>query len=406
EKKAKQELLAALNKRSQKKLDLELIIKKVKAKTLDTGPVGPLFTPPRDEEIVVKEKQLQAGLTPKYTFENYILGGHNNLAHAIAVAVATRPGEQYNPVFFHSGVGLGKTHLLQAIGNNILRNHPATKIIYTTGETFTNELIDAIQSGKAGKKSKYTTNEFRNRYRHADVFLIDDVQFIIGKDATQEELFHTFNSLYMSGKQIVITSDRPPSEFKNLASRITSRFAMGIIADIHKPGFEERVAILRARRDFLGEDISDEIISYIAQNISSNIRELEGAYMQVSVKAHSNNMQPTVTMAAEALGQSYRETKKPTVNINEVLKAVCNYYSVNIPDIKGPRRHKEIVIPRQVAMYLMKEFTETPYIAIGDLLGGRDHTTIMHGAEKIHQKVTEKGKIYTDVANIKQTLGY
>jgi chromosomal replication initiator protein len=366
---------------------------------------GPLFTKQKEESEVIKDRQQKSNLSPRFTFDNLILGRHNNLAYAIATAVSERPGEQYNPVFIHSGVGLGKTHLLQAIGNKIIQNRPATKVVYATGESFMNELIEAIQSGKS--RGKYTTNEFRNKYRRADVFLIDDIQFIIGRDSTQDEFFHTFNDLYMSQKQIVITSDRPPKEFNNLAARITSRFASGIIVDIQTPDFETRAAILRTRRDKFMEEVPNNVIDYIAERVTSNVRELEGAYMQVVTQARATGNEATVDLAAAALGQSARETKSlKNINVNDILKAVCTYYSIKMQDIKGKKRNKEIVIPRQIAMYLIKDITDAPFISIGDFLGGRDHTTIMHGTEKVSQEVKKKeGKTHQDVVNIRTMLG-
>ncbi len=361
--------------------------------------LGPLFQAPKDKDLVVREKQQKANLFPKFTFENYIMGKNNNLAYAVATAVAERPGELYNPVFIYSGVGLGKTHLLQAIGNQILNTKPGTKVVYTTGEDFTNELIDAIRG-----KGKYSTNDFRNKFRKADVFLIDDVQFVIGRESTQEEFFHTFNALYMNQKQIVITSDRPPKEFTNLEERVTSRFASGIIVDIQAPDFEMRTAILRTKRDTAHDPIPNNVIDFIADSVDSNVRELEGAYIQVLTDARAKGYEINLDSASAALGQSVRQKASPTVNVNQILKAVCTYYSVKMPDLKGKRRTKDLVLPRQVAMYLLKEMTSTPFMAIGDLLGGRDHTTIMHGVDKIGTEVKQRGKITQDISNVKQMV--
>ena len=364
--------------------------------------MGPLFTQQKDEKVLIGEKRQKSNLSPKFTFENYILGKNNNLAYAIATAVSEKPGELYNPVFIYSKVGLGKTHLIQAIGNKIIESKPGMRVIYTTGEAFTNELIETIQSGKG--KGKYTSNQFRDKFRKADVLLIDDVQFIIGKEATQEEFFHTFNTLYMTGKQIVITSDRPPKDFTNLEERITSRFSSGIIADIQMPDVEMRSAILRAKRDENKDFISNEVISYVAERVDSNVRELEGAYLQVVTYAKANGIEPTTELAARALGQTIREKPQKSINVNEILKAVCTYYSVKSQDIKGKRRNKELVIPRQVAMYLMKEITDTPFMTIGDFLGGRDHTTVMHGVGKIQEEIAQTGKMTQDVVNVKQII--
>jgi len=365
--------------------------------------LGPLFAQEKDPEEFLKEKITKSGLAPKFTFESYIMGKSNQLAFAIATAVADKPGEIYNPVFIYSGVGLGKTHLLQAIGNKILKTKPGTKVVYTTGESFTNELIDAIQSGRG--KGKYTSNDFRNKFRKADVFLIDDVQFIAGKEATQEEFFHTFNTLYLAQKQIVITSDRPPKDFTNFEERITSRFNSGIITDIQPPDIEMRVAILRTRRDAHDDPVPNAVIDVIAEMVSSNTRELEGAYLQILTYSNTTGREITPELAAQALGKTIKEkTSAKPVNMNQILNAVCNYYSIKAGDIKGKRRTKDLVIPRQVAMFLIKELTDTPFMSIGDFLGGRDHTTIMHGVDKINNEQRLQTKVRQDLHNVKQLI--
>ncbi len=386
------------------KIPLKVVVKKANEldNTVKYNLLGPLFKPQKDPGEVITEKQKKSNLSPKFTFENYIMGRNNNLAYAIATAVAQRPGELYNPVFIYSGVGLGKTHLMQAIGNEIIKNKPGTNVIYTTGEDFTNELILAIQSGKV--KGKFTTNDFRNKFRKADVLLIDDIQFVIGKESTQEEFFHTFNALYMAQKQIVITSDRPPKDFNNIAERITSRFNSGIIADIQTPDIEMRAAILRTKRDNGGDPIPNDVIDFISERVTTNIRELEGAYLQVKTRIMAGGGEATIETAAKVLGQSLKESARRNVNVNEILKAVCTYYSVKIPDIKGKKRTKDLVIPRQVAMYLMKEMTDIPYMSIGDFLGGRDHTTIMYGVKMIEEEVQKFGKVKQDVVNVKAIL--
>jgi chromosomal replication initiator protein len=402
EKKHHQLLTETINKIARRNIQLEIVVKRITdtKQVKQEDQLGPLFQQEKNEGQIMK--QVRSNLSPKFTFENYVMGKTNNLAYAIATAVADRPGELYNPVFLYSGVGLGKTHLLQAIGNQILRNKPGTRVIYTTGEAFMNELIEAIQSGKG--KGKLATYEFRNKFRKADVFLIDDIQFVIGKEATQEEFFHTFNALYMDQKQIVITSDRPPKDFTNLEERITSRFACGIIADIQPPDVEMRAAILRTKRDTNNDPVPNDVIDFISEKISSNVRELEGAYMQVVTYAKATGSFFNIETAAKALNQSIREEVKKNVNINEILKAVCTYYAVKAADIKGERRIKELVIPRQVAMYLMKEITHSPYMTIGAFLGGRDHTTIMHGVERISKDVKKEEKVKQDLVNVKQLI--
>jgi len=385
-----------------KSLTLKILINKGRVVKETESPMGPLFAQQKSQETLVTEKRQKSNLSFKFTFENYVIGKNNNLAYAIATAVAEKPGELYNPVFVYSRVGLGKTHLLQAIGNRIIETKPGMRVIYTTGEAYANELIEAIQSGKG--KGHYTTNQFREKFRKADVFLIDDIQFIIGKEATQEEFFHTFNTLYMAGKQIVITSDRPPKDFDNIADRITSRFSSGIIADIQMPDVEMRTAILRSKRDDNKDFVPNGVITFIAEKVDSNIRELEGAYLQVVTYAKANGLELTMEVAAKALGQMLKDKPTKNININEILKAVCTYYSVKIQDIKGKRRNRELVIPRQVAMYLMKEITDMPLMTIGDFLGGRDHTTVMYGVDKIQGEIAETGKMTQDIVNVKQII--
>ncbi|MFZ5424415.1 MAG: chromosomal replication initiator protein DnaA [Patescibacteria group bacterium] len=360
--------------------------------------IGPLFETSATNDTNAKS----AGLSPKFTFDNYVMGSNNRLAFAIATAVAENPGKAYNPFFIYSGVGLGKTHLMQAIGNKILQDNPKSKVIYATGEAFMNEMIEAIQSGRG--KGRYNTNQFRNKYRNADVLLIDDVQFIAGKETTQEEFFHTFNTLYLAQKQIVLTSDRPPKDFTDLEDRITSRFSSGIIADIQTPDIDTRIAILRKKRTDTHDSINDDTINFIAEKINTNIRELEGAYLQVLTYAKAIGESPEIQIAAEALGQSIKEEKRKPININQIIKTVCNYYSIRLTDIKGKRRTKNIVLPRQVAMYLIHNMTETPYMSIGEILGGRDHTTIMHGVRKVEEEVEFEGKLKQDINNIKHAL--
>jgi len=369
------------------KKECEVVIKVEKGiktqPTETTSEMGPLFEQVKNPVDMVREKQQKSGINPKYTFENYIKGDHNQLAFAIAKTVANKPGEAYKPVFIYSGVGLGKTHLMQAIGNQIIKNQPGTKVLYTTGEQFTNELIDAIQGGN----KKYGTNHFRNKFRKVDVFLIDDIQFIIGKDKTQEEFFHTFNALYMEEKQIVITSDKPPHEFSKLPDRITSRFQSGMIVDIQAPSFETRAAILRRKRDANRDQISNEIIDFIAEKVNTNVRELEGAYIRVVTLANANNEPVTLESAARVMQIDLNQAANKQVNMNQILKTVCTYYAVKPGDVKGSRRTKDLVFPRQVAMYLIHNITKTPLMTIGDFLGGRDHTTILHGTQKIEKEM-------------------
>lgn len=385
------------------KKEYEVVIKIEKGiKTQPTEEIKdmPLFEQATTTVDRIKEKQNRSGINPKYTFDNYIKGDHNQLAFAIAKTVANKPGEAYNPVFLYSGVGLGKTHLMQAIGNQIIQNKPGTKIVYTTGEQFTNELIEAIQGGK----NNYTTNQFRNKFRKADVFLIDDVQFIIGKDKTQEEFFHTFNALYMEEKQIVITSDKPPHEFSRLPDRITSRFQSGMIVDIQAPSYETRSAILRKKRDANRDPVSNDVIDFIAEKVETNVRELEGAYLRVVTFARTSEQPITIELAAKSMQIQLNDKDSKPVNMNSILKAVCNYYSVKSVDVKGKSRTKDLVTPRQIAMYLIKDITKTPLMSIGDFLGGRDHTTVMHGASKIEEELKVSASFRDELNRVKQLI--
>lgn len=382
------------------KYTINFVVKRQPEQIIDED-LGPLFEPKKEAKLSRAAIE-RSGLNPKFTFENFIMGNSNQLAYAIAQSVAEDPGKNYNPFFLYSGVGLGKTHLIQAVGNKILQDNPKSNVVYTTGESFMNELIEAIQSGKG--RGKYTSNEFRKKFRKADVLLIDDIQYIVGRETTQMEFFHTFNTLYMSGKQIVLTSDRPPKDFVNLEKRITSRFGSGIIADIQYPDTDLRVAILRTKRDVNKDHMPNEVIDFISQKITSNIRELEGAYLQVLTSAQAEGKEPSVEIAQQVLGKNINMKRKKSLTLNQILSTVCKYYSVKTSEVKGKRRTKNIVIPRQVAMYLMRDLTEEPLMGIGEFLGGRDHTTVMHGIDKIQGELMEMGKVRQDVNNVREML--
>lgn len=397
----------SINKIGRGVFDIKFSVTEEKKAVKDPGPLFANDVVTGDEKSTAsghsyEDEARRSGLLTKFTFENYLMGANNQVAFAIANAVAEKPGTVYNPYFIYSGVGLGKTHLMQAIGNKILKVKPGMKVIYCTGESFTNELIENLQKGK--RNNKYTSNEFRDKYRKADVLLIDDIQFIAGKEATQVEFFHTFDDLLRAQKQIVITSDRPPKDFTNIEDRIRSRFGSGIIADIQPPDLEMRIAILRKRRDENQDEIPNEIINFIAEKVSTNVRELEGAYLQVYAKLKAQGLEPTVSNAASILGETVRDDYQKPVNINQVIKAVCSYYSVKASDLKSNRRTKDLVIPRQIAMYLMKEITGTPLVTIGEFLGGRDHTTVMHGVRKVEAEIAELPKTRQDVSNVKQMI--
>ena len=320
-----------------------------------------------------------ANLNPKYTFDSFVVGANNNLAHAASLAVAESPGEIYNPLFIYGGVGLGKTHLMQSIANFILKNNPKAKILYVTSEKFTNELIDAIRN-----KNNISTTEFREKYRNNDVLLIDDIQFIIGKESTQEEFFHTFNALHEAKKQIIISSDKPPKEIETLEERLRSRFEWGLTVDIQPPDYETRMAILRKKEEMEGYNIDNEVIKYIATNIKSNIRELEGALTKiVALSKLEKNREINIALAEKALKDIIAPGDKKEVTPEFIIEVVADHFNLTPLDIISQRRNKEIVYPRQIAMYLCRNMTDTGLQNIGKSLGGRDHTTILHGIDKI-----------------------
>ena len=331
----------------------------------------------------------QANLNPKYTFETFVVGGNNRFAHAASCAVAESPGEVYNPLFLYGGVGLGKTHLMHSIAHYILDRDPSKKVLYVTSETFTNELIDAIRIGKTGNELAMTT--FRDKYRNNDVLLIDDVQFIIGKESTQEEFFHTFNHLHNAGKQIIISSDKPPKDMETLEARLRTRFEWGLIADISVPDYETRMAILykKIELDQLERfNIPNEVIQYIATNIKTNIRELEGSLNKLIALYRINNQNVIdISLAAEALKDMISPDKNREVTPELIIDTVSEHFNISLADLKSGKRNADITYARQIAMYLCRKMTDAPLKTIGLLLGGRDHSTVNHGVEKVSNEV-------------------
>ena len=319
-----------------------------------------------------------ANLNPRYTFDTFVVGKNNNLAHAASLAVAESPGEIYNPLFIYGGVGLGKTHLMHSIAHFILKNNPNSKILYVTSEKFTNELIGAIRN-----KNNISTTEFREKYRNNDVLLIDDIQFIIGKESTQEEFFHTFNALYEAKKQIIISSDRPPKEIETLEERLRSRFEWGLTVDIQPPDYETRMAILRKKEELEGYNIDNEVIKYIASNVKSNIRELEGALTKIVAFSKLNKREINTALAEEALKDLISPNSVTEVTPELIIKVVSEHFGITPGDIVAQKRSKELVFARQIAMYLCGNMTNESLQNIGKALGGRDHTTIIHGTKKI-----------------------
>ena len=333
-------------------------------------------------------------LNPRYTFSTFIVGSANQLAHAASMAVADAPGEAYNPLFLYGGVGLGKTHLLHAIGHATLERD--LTVLYVSSETFTNDIIDAIRYR--------TTDEFRAKYRSVDVLLVDDIQFIAGKDSTEEEFFHTFNSLHEANKQIVICSDRPPKAIVSLAERLRSRFEWGLIADIQPPDRETRIAILRAKAEMMGRIVPDEVVEYLAVRVQSNIRELEGSLNRLIAFAHLQGMPLTVETVKAALANLASDGKPRRVTIGEILDAVADHFRISADDLCGKQRDKHIVVPRQIAMYLMRQETEASLLEIGQALGGRDHSTVLHGCEKINREINDNTSLRKEVLAIRQQL--
>ena len=321
----------------------------------------------------------KAGLNPKYTFDTFVVGGNNNFAHAASLAVAESPGEVYNPLFLYGGVGLGKTHLMHSIAHFILDKNPKKKVLYVTSETFTNELIDSVKNQK--------NSEFREKYRNIDVLLIDDIQFIIGKESTQEEFFHTFNALYQDRKQIVISSDRPPKEMETLSERLRTRFEMGLPVDIQIPTYETKMAILNKKAELGGYDIPYEVKDYVATHIKSSIRELEGALTKLSAFAKLSSNPITVEFAEEALKDLISPDSRREITPELIIDIVAEHFNIKSEDILSQKRSADIVYPRQIAMYLCRQMTTNTVQSLGKAFGNRDHTTILHGADKINKMV-------------------
>jgi chromosomal replication initiator protein len=334
------------------------------------------------------------GLNPKYVFENFVVGRGNELAHAACLAVVNNLGKSYNPLFIYGGVGLGKTHLLQAIGNEVAKR--TDKILYTTSEKFTNNYIQAVTGGKA--------KEFKNLYRNVDLLLIDDIQFMGGKDGTQEEFFHTFNELQQNDKQIVMTSDRPPKSIPAIEKRLISRFESGMVADVGKPDIETKVVILEKKSAEKGFPLDKEVLIYIAEHVQNNIRELEGALNKVIAFHQLKGLEPNIKTVKDVLGDFISNIQSRSMSPKDIIEAVGKYYGLSAKDIIGNSRKKEVVWPRQIAIYLIREELNTSYPTIGNELGGRDHTTAMHAYNKIYHEVKDKGneKIKQELESVKQ----
>jgi chromosomal replication initiator protein len=335
-------------------------------------------------------------LNPRYAFGNFIVGSANRLAHAAALSVAERPGHAYNPLFLYGGVGLGKTHLMHAIGNAVIARFPRKRVVYATSEKFTNEFITSIQQGRI--------DDFRARYRRIDLLLIDDIQFIADKERTQEEFFHTFNTIHEDGKQIVLSSDRPPKQITTLEERLRSRFEWGLIADLTAPDLETRIAILRAKAEESSVPIGSDVVEFIARKVVSNIRELEGALNRVVAYANMGAMPITIELAQAVLSNVLYNPKKRQVTPEKITKAVSEYYGVGMDQLRGQKRDRAIVTPRQIAMFLMREETDVSLLRIGAELGGRDHSTVLHACDKINREASVNDEMRRDIAAVRELI--
>lgn len=353
--------------------------------------------PPKKKKREEEQQELPLTmLNPKYTFDTFVIGSGNRFAHAASLAVAEAPAKAYNPLFIYGGVGLGKTHLMHAIGHYVLDHNPSAKVVYLSSEKFTNEFINSIRDNKAG--------DFRDKYRNVDVLLIDDIQFLAGKEQTQEEFFHTFNTLHEESKQIIISSDRPPKEIPTLEDRLRSRFEWGLITDITPPDLETRIAILRKKAKAEGLDIPNEVMLYIANQIDSNIRELEGALIRVVAYSSLINKDINADLAAEALKDIIPSSKPKVITIHEIQRVVGEHFNVKLEDFKAKKRTKSVAFPRQIAMYLSRELTDFSLPKIGEEFGGRDHTTVIHAHEKISKMLQSDSQFEKQLKEINEML--
>lgn len=334
------------------------------------------------------------GLNEKYTFENFIVGSGNELAYAACQAIAAKPGEKYNPLFLYGGVGIGKTHLIQAVGNAILANNPNARVLYVSTEQFVQEFIDAVRYKK--------NTDFAGYYRNADVLIIDDMQFIAGKDKTQEEFFHTFNALHQANKQIIISSDKPPKDIPTLEERLRSRFAWGMSIDMQNPDFETRCAIVKSKADVLGIDLPPDVVEYLANHIQTNIRELEGALNQLIAFCEMRGLEPDVNIVSSLLGSS--KTRPKHLSARQVVERVSKHFQVPMDDILGPKRDKDIVVPRQIAMYMLRSELHLSFPKIARELGRKDHTTAIHSVDKVEQEMAFDSVVRQHISDIKERL--
>jgi chromosomal replication initiator protein len=349
----------------------------------------------RPEREAPKIASRANNLIPKYTFENFVVGASNQFAHAASLAVATQPGEHYNPLFIYGGVGLGKTHLINAIGHRLMEKRQNLKVLYLSSESFMNELIGSLRRDKM--------DEFKIRFRNIDALILDDVQFIAGKERTQEEFFHTFNSLYESHRQIIITSDKFPKEIPDLEDRLRNRFEWGLIADIQPPDMETRVAILQKKAEVEGVQLPHDVAIFLATHIDSNVRELEGSLTRLGAFASLTKATISIDLAKEVLQNTLRGNARE-VTVEGIQKTICDYYNIKLGDLKAKRRTKNIALPRQVAMYLSRKHTSTSFPAIGSKFGGRDHSTVIHAAKTIEKKMKEDPQMQNTIDKLEKNL--
>ena len=380
---------------------IKVAIAEVTGLTLDIHYV----TPDQKDPVIEKKEDSftrvmeNAHLNPKYTFESFVVGGNNKFAHAASLAVAESPGEIYNPLYLYAGVGLGKTHLMHSIAHFILRNNPEARVLYVTSEAFTNDLIDSIRNGNNSAMSR-----FREKYRNIDVLLIDDIQFIIGKESTQEEFFNTFEALYGAKKQIIISSDKPPKDLDILEERIRSRLEMGLIADISSPDYETRMAILRKKEETDGYHIDDAILDYIAKNIKSNIRELEGCLNHIRAKSILEKREITLDLAEEILKDLISPEESRNVTSQMIIDAVAEHFSITSAEIRSQRRDTKYVYPRKIAMYLCREMTDDSLLTIANLLNKKDHTTVLSACRKIEKEMNTSEETRQNVNTIRKKI--
>jgi chromosomal replication initiator protein len=378
-----------------KQVEVKFVLETEEPK-IQSSTQAPLAVPPKGPAIMTQEEFFTNMMNARYTFDTFVIGSGNRFAHAASLAVAEAPAKAYNPLFLYGGVGLGKTHLMHAIGHYVLEHNPEARVLYISSEKFTNEFINAIRDNRG--------EGFRNKYRNIDVLLIDDIQFLAGKEQTQEEFFHTFNALHEEGKQIIISSDRPPKEIPTLEDRLRSRFEWGLITDIQPPDLETRIAILRKKAKAENLEIPNEAMIYIANQIDTNIRELEGALIRVVAYSSLINQDISVHLASEALKDIIPSSRPRVITIHDIQQKVGEFYGLKLEDFKARKRTKAVAFPRQVAMYLSRELTDFSLPKIGENFGGRDHTTVIHAHDKISEALKVDQELYKIIQNLTEKI--